>query len=910
LLVLVLAAGCSRSKQTAPPDQGPPPAPITDTLSVALFSAEMADALAGVNVGQRHATQVVRLALTAGASGPADLRARCNAVADHVGRPEVARILYAVCAGASLDAFAPFGAELRTDIVQHAIALALPDSSRGEFRRDLQLRVVRDLGLPNVVLAENAALPRVLARVFRDSAVEPADVERMLNADPDDQPGKLFDLVAPALDELVRSTEDGVSARNPAAVAATMCRLRAVIALGDHVTTSGSATAFGLFGSIWRGVKAIGKTALSTAGSLVTGGGLTGVISAARNVVRTISSVVGGVKSLVGGGSNNPRIVIPWPNGEAATQRMLGAMQRLMRQTKNEILARLDDQNTKLVRISQQLSELYATIEQRFRELKALLENINRNLTERLRELSIRLDELEENVRRFVADNLAELAGEIEQRFTQVLFQAMSDALVRIQAKIAGLRADRDPLSFQRTVAELSALIIGSAQSVLLFAHAPSDTEHNLGRHTKSLLPFYTVVPIEVLSSAIGIGNTILVTLGARPIALSNPMALTLPTIELAQALATSTFFTTRAQRSALVGELMQAMEAARTNLAAMFSSGLQLTTARLDDVLASASREWAEQVVRVPYRPKINTTDRVLLDRWVVDEMIDSAGYVRFALEVGTASFASGRARVTYFVNGEGPYVMRSHDPLKKLAQLGLLRIDAATSGSFPVVWDVGTVLPSLRTYTGSFATLQVTAAGSELEVRLNATGVTPIQLLERAQTALALFERDFADIIRNRLNDADLRGLRSMFSLQSATRLLLELARDTFVADTETRTRIVALLERPLIFSETLATLLGVDPAASLSWSLHVKRLLTSQVERMFRREVGLATLDDYVTAMRPAVVDLREDAVTLARAIEASATVIDYGLQTLRAWVEAGGASAAAVGGEREGRRVAVR
>ncbi len=71
-------------------------------------------------------------------------------------------------------------------------------------------------------------------------------------------------------------------------------------------------------------------------------------------------------------------------------------------------------------------------------------------------------------------------------------------------------------------------------------------------------------------------------------------------------------------------------------------------------------------------------------------------------------------------------------------------------------------------------------------------------------------------------------------------------------------------------MIFAETLTTLLGVDPTASLSWSLHVKRLLSAQIERLFRHEVGLANLDEFVLARRPAVADLRADAATLARSI----------------------------------------
>lgn len=903
------APSCSSgSKPPSTVTPAPQPAPITDALTVQVAAAELADAFAGVNSAgkQHHVTELVRLALTSGSPGPGVLRDRCTAIADRVGRREVAPILYAVCAGAALDGLATFQPGLRLEVLQSAIALALPDPLRGEFRRALQGRLTGELGFPEVALADNLTLSNVLGRVFRGSAVNDADVLRVLDTAEDDRLGKLLDLFVPALDEMVRSTEDGVSARNPATVAAAMCRLRALIALGDHTIEGGSARALGLFGSIWSGIKSVGSAALSTATTLMTGGGLTGVISAARNVVGTISSVVGGVKSLVGGGSN-PRFTINWPNGEAQTQRMLGSMERLMRQTSNEILARLNDQNAKLIAIAQKLSELYGRMEQRFAELTQLIGDLNRNLTERLRELSQRLDALEENVRQFVADNLSDLAAEIEERFTQVLFQAMNDALVHIQSKIAGLRADRDPNSVKRTVAELSALIIGSAQSVLVFAYAPSEVEHNLGQHCKSLLPFWSVVSLEVLASGIGIGNTILTTLGARPASIANPVALSLPSIDLAQALATSEFFPTQAERAAAVRDLLAAMENGRAALVGMFGTGLQLTTARLDDLLAPAVREWGE-IVRVPYRPKINTSDRTLLDRWLIDGTIDaSTGYARFALDREPASFASGRGALTYFVNGEGPYVPRGYDPLKKLVQLGLLRVDGAGSAGFALVWDVGD-LPSLRSYTGTHGTVQLAAAGAELEVRLTVSGSTAIELLAAAERTLGLFEQDFADIVAHRIEGADLRSVRSLFSMQSATRLLLELARDTFVADAETRVHIVALLERPLVFSETLATLLGVDPRASLSWSLYVKGLLSAQIARLFRREVELQYLDGFLGALRPAITDLRADATTLARAIESSPTVLDYGIGVLRAWIAAGSATQGASGANGDRKQVA--
>lgn len=870
----------------------PAPGPITHPLSAQVAAAELTDKFAGVNVSGEHhrATAMVRLALTAGAPGVTARRERCNAIAARVGRREVATLLFAVTAGASLDALATFTPELRLEVLQAAIALGLTDPACGDFRRDLEARMWRELGFARVSLAENLDLANVLKRVFHGSAVNDADVLQVLAVAEDQRLGRLLDLFVPALDEMVRSTEDGVSARNPATVAAAMCRMRALIALGDHTIEAGGASAMGLFGSIWRGIKSVGSTALQTATSLMTGGGLTGVISAARNVVGTISSVVGGVKSLVGGGGV-PRITIDWPNGEAQTERMLNAMERLMRQTKGEILARLAHQDAKLIQISQRLSDLYDRMEQRFAEMARLIGELNRNLGERLRELAQRLDELQENVRQFVADNLAELAAEIEERFTQVVFQAMSNALVQIQAKIAGLRADHDRNSVQRTVAELSSLIIGSAQSVLLFAYAPSELEQDLGKHCKSLLPFWSVVAPEVFASGIGVGNTILATLGARPVAIANPVALTLPSIELAQALSTSEFFATAAERAEAVRELLQAMETARINLNAMFSNGLQLVTARLEDLLPAAEREWRE-LVRAVYRPKIEVTDRLLFDRWLADGTLDAAsGYARLSLNREAASFASGRGPLTYMVNNEGPYVLRAHDPVKKLVQLGLLRVAPAQNGVSPLVWDVGD-LPGMRDYTGTLGSVRLLAAGADLEVHLEVSGVSPIQLLAAAERALGLYELDFADIVRQRIDGAGLRNVRALFSMQSATRLLLELARDTFVADAPTRVRIVALLERPLIFSETLGSLLGVNPRAALSWSLYVKGLLSAQVGRLLGRELDLHYLDDFLAALRPAVTDLRADAVSLARAIESSPTVLDYGTEALRAWVAGGG------------------
>lgn len=244
---IACGGGASAAGDSAVP---PAPGPITDSLTKEVSAAELTDKLAGVNVSGEHhrATELVRLALTSGVTGVSVLRERCGSIADRVGRREVAPLLFSVAAGASLDALATFNPELRLEILQAAIALGLSEPSCGEFRRELEARMWRELGFAKAPLAENLELSHVLRRVFHGSAVDDADVSLVLAAPEDQRLGKLLDLFVPALDEMVRSTEDGVSARNPATVAAAMCRMRALIALGDHTIEAGGASAMGQIG--------------------------------------------------------------------------------------------------------------------------------------------------------------------------------------------------------------------------------------------------------------------------------------------------------------------------------------------------------------------------------------------------------------------------------------------------------------------------------------------------------------------------------------------------------------------------------------------------------------------------------------------------------------------------------------
>ncbi len=889
-------AGCnSNSKSASQTAVTAPPLALADQLAAKIAAAEFPNQLlARPDDDQQFAIDIV--ARTIAAPGDPTLAwERASDMARAVGRPELASLLYGVSIGQG-GSLALLDSEVRAQVLYEACYHGFVDPARGEFRRFLAAKLPTELGFGQQPFEAMFARDTILERMFRGSIIPQADVKQAIAAAQDDQPAALFDLVGLAMQETSTAMSDGLNVRKPEALVAAACRLRGLVAIGDHLEATANPSAQGFLGSLWKGVKSVGGFVLKNATSLMSGG-LPSVIQNARNIVGTVSNVVKGVKGLFGGNNGGSRFVLPWPNGEVTTQRMVRSLQHMVRAYHNEILARLDRQEARLIEISRQLAGLFDLMNRRFDEIVVLLNDLRRDLAERLRELALKLDQLETAVRTHVTEELAELAVEIDARFTQVIFQQMADAQVRIQSLLSRARADENPISRRSTIAELSTLVVGSAESVLLFQYAPSASEDDLGRHTPTMAPFRSTVAWPIQASVTDIVRTILATLGARTQPLANPVALTLPALELAQVLAAhSSDFPGRTERAAVVRELLVALRATVTNVGSQLSSGLQLTASRFEDLLVPAAAEWIE-LVQPPFAPKVSQADRPRFARWIDDEAMSAAtGRARIALGAAEPAFVSGTGPITYYISGGPANVVRGRDALKALVQFGLLRAEATTTpGVFTLTWDVGNLASFQQGYSGRYATVELVTAGTELIVRLSVDNRTAAQanlVLADAALAVTRYERDLGDIVRNRIANAELRGLRALFSMQAATRFLLETARDTFVADPRLRIRLTALLERPFVLGETLGTA-RVDPRAALSWRAHVRQLASTQVTRLLGRELSLPYLDSLVDALRIPVQELHTDAVTVARAIESALSLPQFGVAALEAWVGAGAA-----------------